>query len=72
MRQKIQGTVTLEVIVGADGRVEKSRVVQSLDDVYGLDEAAMEAVAAWPFRPGTFNGQPARFDVQVDLSFRLR
>jgi TonB family protein len=46
---KVQGTVTLRVLVGADGRAQQVRVVKGPG--YGLEERAEETVRAWKFRP---------------------
>jgi TonB family protein len=40
IRQKITGTVELEVTIDSNGRVSDVRVVKSLDALYGLDESA--------------------------------
>ncbi len=57
MRAKVQGTVEVEAIVNTDGTVTNARVVRSLDDRFGLDEKAIEAVRLWRFRPGS-EGRP--------------
>jgi periplasmic protein TonB len=46
---KMQGTVTLRVLVGADGRAEQIRVARGVG--YGLDERAVETVRGWKFAP---------------------
>jgi protein TonB len=46
---KMQGTVTLRVLVGADGRAEQIRVARGVG--YGLDERAVETVRGWRFAP---------------------
>lgn len=71
MRARIQGTVVLDVVVGADGRVRATRVLTSLDSRNGLDKEAMAAVRAWLFRPATLDGSPVPVVVNVDLLFRL-
>jgi TonB family protein len=72
LRQKIQGPVAIEAIVGADGVVEDARVVTSLDSTFGLDAQALDAVRRTPFRPATLNGTPVRCVVTFDLTFTLR
>jgi periplasmic protein TonB len=44
---KMQGTVTMRVLVGADGRASDVRVVRGVG--YGLDERAMQTVRTWRF-----------------------
>src|SRR5437899_6988469 len=58
MRQMIEGTVGLDVVVKADGTVGDVKVTQSLDAVYGLDEQAIKAMKQWEFKPGQKDGKP--------------
>ena len=44
---KLQGKVTLQVLVGADGRALQIRVVQGIG--LGLDERAAQAIRGWKF-----------------------
>src|SRR5690606_7728059 len=53
MRAKIQGRVTLEAIVTADGTVGDVRIIRSLDPTFGLDQEAIRTAKLWRFRPGT-------------------
>ena len=71
MRAKVQGAVTLEAIVKADGTVGDVRVVQSLDRSFGLDQRAIEAAKQWLFRAGTFQGKPTDVIVRIILEFRI-
>ncbi len=71
MRQKIQGTVVVELVVAADGTVSKARIKQSLDKASGLDESALETAKKWTFTPGMLNGQPVAVHLQINLEFRL-
>lgn len=72
MAAKVEGSVLLEATVLADGAVGNVRVVRSLNERFGLDQKAIEAVRAWRFRPGTYLGKPAAVKVLVELSFNLR
>src|SRR2546427_405318 len=72
MRQMIEGTVTLDVVVKADGAVGDVKVTQSLDAVYGLDEQAVKAMKQWQFKPGTKDGKPVAGRVDVKMNFELR
>jgi len=72
MRARLQGVVTLEVVVNADGTVGEAKVVRSLDPIFGLDQAAIAAVKAWKFKPGMRAGKPIPVLVTVELSFTLR
>jgi TonB family protein len=66
---KISGTVTLSVVVAADGTPQNIQVIGPLDP--GLDQSATDAVSKWRFRPGTKDGGPVSIQTQVSVSFRL-
>ena len=68
-RAKLQGTVDLVIVVGADGRVANVQVIRGLG--LGLDERAVDAVKQWKFRPGTADGKPIAMSASVAVTFRL-
>lgn len=72
MEAKIQGVVGMAVVVTPEGTVGDVRVITSLDTQYGLDQAAVDAMQFWRFRPGTKNGTPAPVQVQVEMRFTLK
>ena len=72
MRAKVQGTVEVQAVVNPDGTVGEARIVRSLDDRFGLDEKAIEAVRQWRFRPGVKGGRPVPVLVLIELTFTLR
>jgi periplasmic protein TonB len=72
MEARIQGTVTMSVIVRDDGKVGEVTVTQSLDKQYGLDDAAVNAVKQWEFRPGTKGGKPVAVRVDIEMSFQMK
>ncbi len=63
----VQGTVTLEVVVGRDGRVSRVEVLEGLP--HGISEAAVEAVQRWRFRPATRDGEPVAVFHRLTLRF---
>lgn len=67
----IQGVVRLRAVVEPDGHVDRIRVTKSLDSVYGLDQAAIEAASRWKFSPATKDGKPVRVWIEMELEFRL-
>jgi TonB family protein len=71
LRQKIQGTVVLELVVTREGRPSQIRVVRSLDPA-GLDEQALIAAAHWQFEPGRLAGTPVDVLVTLMLDFWIR
>lgn len=68
-KQKVQGIVTLLLVVGKDGRPYDIRVRQSLG--MGLDEQAIATVKTWRFRPATLDGKPVDAQIAVEVNFRL-
>jgi periplasmic protein TonB len=67
---KVQGSVTLQVLVGADGRAQNIRIVKGVG--FGLDERAMESVRGWKFAPARDAAQRAvPAWVTVEAVFRL-
>ncbi|HEY0592320.1 MAG TPA: energy transducer TonB [Thermoanaerobaculia bacterium] len=60
---RLQGVVTIECVIGNDGRVRDPRVVRSAHPI--LDPAAIDAVKNWRFQPATLNG------TAVDVWFYL-
>lgn len=66
---KIEGTVTLELVIGRDGIPSDVRVTQALDP--GLDQEAAKAVRNWRFTPGTKDGKPVAVRATMEIQFKL-
>jgi TonB family protein len=69
---KITGIVKLSAVVKTDGTVDQIRVIKSLDQQYGLDDAAIDAASKWTFKPCTKNNQPVACAIELEMEFRLR
>lgn len=65
---QIQGKVVLHVLVGKDGRVKNVKVAKG---VTGLNEAAMDAVKRWVFKPALSNNKPVAVWVEVPVDFHF-
>ena len=65
---QIQGKVILRVYVDAYGRVCAIKVAKS---VTGLDQAAIQAMKKWKFKPASLRGVPvgAWLDIPIDFHF---
>jgi TonB family protein len=72
MKQKIQGSVFMLVVVRESGSVGEVQVTQSLDAEYGLDEEAVKAARQWIFRPGMKDGKAVAVEVTLQMTFTLR
>ena len=67
---KVQGNVTMQVLVGTDGRASQIRVVKGIG--MGLDDRAIEAVRAWRFVPAQdASRHPISYWVTIEAVFRL-
>ena len=55
-KARIAGIVIVECTINKAGDVTDVHVLKPLP--FGLDQAAVEAVKRWKFKPGTLNGQP--------------
>jgi protein TonB len=65
---RIQGTVRLEAIISADGRIQN---LQVLSGHPLLLKAALDAVAQWRYQPTLLNGEPVEVETEVDVNFVL-
>lgn len=72
MQAKIQGSVWLSIVVGANGDVTDATVTKSLDAEFGLDDEALAASRQWKFKPGTKDGRPVAVRVTLELTFTLK
>jgi TonB family protein len=68
-KARVSGIVTVEAIVTRDGVVKSVSVLKHLPR--GLDEAAVDAVKQWTFKPGTLDGQPVEVAFDLMINFRL-
>lgn len=66
---KVQGSLRIQMVVGADGRPYKPNV--STPFGYGLDEMALEAVSLWRFQPCRKDGVARPTVAVVETTFRL-
>jgi len=64
----IEGTVLVEVLIDAQGRVAGSYVIQS---TLGLNEAALLTVRQWLFQPAVKNRQPVATLAHIPVQFRI-
>lgn len=66
---RVEGEVTVELVVTAEGSVRDPKVAKSLRP--DLDESALDAVSQWKFDPATKDGVPVAVRVNVVVRFRL-
>ena len=61
------GVVLAEAQVGADGRIDRARLIRSTPV---FSQAALDALRAWTFRPARVAGRPVASRVYVVFAFR--
>jgi len=65
---EIHGVVVIHIVVGDEGSVRDAQVVKS---VPLLDQAAIDAVLQWQFRPTLLNGEAVEVEMDVVVNFVL-
>ncbi len=69
-KARIQGVVIVEAIIDKGGNVTNVKVLKPLP--MGLDQAAVDAVKKWKFKPATLNGKPVDVYYNLTVNFRLQ
>jgi TonB family protein len=69
LRDRVEGTVGLELSLDDTGRVTAARVTSPAG--HGFDEAALAAAAAFVFEPAREGGKPIRSTIQFAYEFHL-
>lgn len=67
---RVQGAVTLDAIIGVDGKVQALRVRNAEIDPE-LARAAVESVSQWRYRPTLLNAEPIEIATTVVVNFTL-
>jgi TonB family protein len=66
---KVQGSVVLQAVIGADGSIENLRVISGPAI---LATAAQQAVRQWRFKPYLQNGLPVETKTNITVNFSIR
>jgi TonB family protein len=69
-KKKIEGTVTLAIVIDKKGDVADAKVIKGLG--YGLDENAIIAVKEWKYKPAEKDGEAIAVKLEVTTDFYLR
>jgi protein TonB len=69
-RAGLSGRVTVSAVIGLEGGVESAEVLASSNPLF--DQAALDAVRKWRYRPATMNGRPVRVFFTVVVDFVVR
>jgi protein TonB len=68
-QMKVQGSVLLQALIGADGVIQDLRV---LSGPAILASAAREAARRWQFKPYLQNGQPVETQANITVNFTIK
>jgi protein TonB len=66
---RVEGKVVIEATIGTDGTVQQARVVSGTPL---LNDAALDAVRQWRYRPTLLNNQPVAVIMTVTVMFTLQ
>jgi periplasmic protein TonB len=65
---RVAGSVKLDLVIDAEGKVEKIQVVSGNPLLVG---SATTAVRDWRFKPPVAAGKPAKAEAQISFNFKL-
>jgi protein TonB len=65
---RIQGTVVLQATIAKDGTIQNLRVISGPPM---LEQAAMDAVRSWRYKPYLLNGEPVEVESTINVVFNL-
>ncbi|HXA17943.1 MAG TPA: energy transducer TonB [Thermoanaerobaculia bacterium] len=68
-KARIMGIVIVKAVISRDGVVKDVQVLKPLP--FGLDQAAVDAVKQWTFKPATLDGKPVDVFFNLTINFKL-
>lgn len=68
-RDGITGMVSVSIVVNEKGEVQDAKVEKSSNP--GFDQAAIDAVSKWKFKPAKKAGEPVAVKVVVPVKFAM-
>lgn len=68
-KARVAGIVIIEALIDRNGNVREARVLKPLP--FDLDQAALDSIRQWKFRPGTRNGEPVDVLFNLTINFQL-
>jgi periplasmic protein TonB len=69
-KARVEGVVVLRAIIDERGYVTNVELLRG--QPMGLDQAAMDAVRTWRFKPATLHGQPVKVYFNLTVNFTLQ
>jgi TonB family protein len=67
-KERIQGTVVLDAVIGKDGTVEELTVASGPKE---LQRSALDAVRQWKYKPFLLNGDPVDVKTTINVIYSL-
>lgn len=67
-KDKVQGTVILDAIIGKDGTIHKLTVLSGPKE---LRKSAADAVRTWKYKPYLLNGNPVEVETHISVIYTL-
>jgi protein TonB len=68
--QRLEGTVDVGFVITSKGTTQDPHAVSSTNE--GFEQAAIDAVKKWRFKPATKDGKPVNTKVLVTVTFSLK
>jgi len=66
---RIQGHVVLHAVISKEGTIQELKVISGHPL---LQQAAMDAVKQWIYKPTLLNTEPVEVDTEIDVNFTLQ
>jgi periplasmic protein TonB len=66
---RVQGPVVLAAVIDKDGTIQNLHVLSTASPL--LNQAAIDAVRQWKYKPYVLNGEPVVVDTQITVNFTL-
>lgn len=67
-KNRIQGTVVLDAVIGKDGSIENLKVVSGPKE---LQQSSLDAVRNWIYKPYLLNGDPIEVKTTINVFYSL-
>jgi protein TonB len=69
-KARVEGVVVIQAVIDERGYVTDVQLLRG--QPMGLDQAAMDAVKTWRFKPATLHGQPVKVYFNLTVNFTLQ
>jgi protein TonB len=70
VKSRTEGAVTIEAVITRQGTIDPTRV-RVLKGHILLDQAAIDAILQWRYKPTLLNGEPVEILTNISINFTL-